>query len=92
MGSYVTCFYERESYDGINEEISVEENDVLVKLLHSIDPSVYLHWPAIDIKCCMPVNHVLQLLSFPSVKTSGCYHTFPESELKDTQKKFTENL
>ena len=92
MDSYVSCFYERESYDGINEEISVEENNVLVKFLHPIDPSVYLHWPAIDIKCCVPVIHVLQLLSFPSVKTSGRYHAFPESALKDTQKHFTENL
>ena len=23
----------------------------LVKFLHPIDPSVYLHWPAIDVKC-----------------------------------------
>ena len=46
-------------YDGINEEVSVEENDVLVKFLHPIDPSVYLHWPAIDVKCWVPVNHVL---------------------------------
>ena len=52
MGSYVSCLYEKEWYDGINEEVSVEENDVLVKFLHPIDPSVYLlHWPAIDIKC-----------------------------------------
>ena len=27
-----------------------------------------------------------------SVKTSGHHYTFPESELKDTQKQFTENL
>ena len=46
-------------YDGINEEVSVEENDVLVKFLHPIDPSVYLHWPAINVKCWLPVNHVL---------------------------------
>ena len=52
MGSYVSCLYEKEWYDGINEEVSFEENDVLVKFLHPIDPSVYLlHWPAIDIKC-----------------------------------------
>ena len=28
----------------------------------------------------------------PSVKTSGCHYSFPESELQDTQKQFTENL
>ena len=28
MGSYVSCLYEKEWYDGINEEVSVEENDV----------------------------------------------------------------
>ena len=38
-------------YDGINEKVSVEENDVLLKFLHPIDLSVYLRWPAIDIKC-----------------------------------------
>ena len=45
-------------YDGINEEVSVEENDVLVKFLHPIDPSVHLHWLAIDGKCWVEVNHV----------------------------------
>ena len=59
IDSYVSCLYQREWYDGINEEVSVEENDVLVKFLHPIDPSVYLHWPAIDVKCWLPVNHVL---------------------------------
>ena len=56
MGSYVSCLYQREWYDGINEEVSVEENDVLVKFLQPIDLSVYLHWPAIDIKCWVPVK------------------------------------
>ena len=51
MGSYVICMYEREWYDGINEEVSVEENNVVVKFLHPIDPSVYLHWSAIKVKC-----------------------------------------
>ena len=92
MGSYVSCLYEKEWYHGINEEISVEENDVLVKFLHPIDPSVYLHWPAIDVKCWVPVNHVLQLLSILAVNTSGCPYTFQKSEFKDTQKEFTENL
>ena len=59
MGSYVSCLYEKEWYDGINEEVSVEENDVLVKFLHPIDPSVYLHWPAFDVKYWVPVNHTL---------------------------------
>ena len=54
MGSYVSCPNEKEWYDGINEEVLVEENAVLVKLLHPIDPFVYLHWPAIDIQCWMP--------------------------------------
>ena len=93
MGSYVSCLYEKEWYDGINEEVSVEENNVLVKFLHAIDPSVYLHWPAIDVKCYVPVNHVLQLLSIPTVKTSGRPCTFLKSEFKNTKKKqFTKNL
>ena len=46
----------------------------------------------IEVKCWLPVNHVLQLLLIPSVKTSGHHYTFLESELKDTQKQFTENL
>ena len=62
MGSYVSCLYQREWYDHINEEVSAEENNVLVKLLHPIDPSVYLHRPAIEVKCWVPVNHRLQLL------------------------------
>ena len=32
------------------------------------------------------------MLSILSVKTSGCHYTFTESELKDTQEQFTENL
>ena len=79
-------------YDGINEEVSVEENDVLLKFLHPIDPSVYLHWPSTDVKCWVPVNHVLQLLSILTVNTSGHPYTFLKSEFKDTQKQFTENL
>ena len=59
MGSYVSCLYEKEWYDGINEEVSVEENDVLVKFLHPINPSVYLLWPAIDVKCMVPVSPIL---------------------------------
>ena len=92
MGSYVSCWYENEWYDGIVEEVSVEENDVLVKFLHLISPSVYLHWPAIEDKCWVPVNHVLQLLSIPTVNTSGHHYTSLKSELKDTQKEFTENI
>ena len=40
MGSYVSCLYEKEWYDVINEEVSIEENNVLVKFLYLIDPSV----------------------------------------------------
>ena len=79
-------------YDGINEKGSVEENDVLLKFLHPIDPSVYFHWPSTDVKCWVPVNHVLQLLSILTVNTSGHPYTFLKSEFKDTQKQFTENL
>ena len=92
MGSYVSCLYEREWYDGINEKVSVEENDVLMKFLHPFDPSVYLHWPATEVKCWVPVNHLLQLLSIPIINTSGYPYTFLKSELKDTQKKFTGNF
>ena len=92
MGSYVSCLYEKEWYDGINEEVSVEESDVVVKFLHPIDPPVYLYWPASDVKCWMPVNHLLQLLLIPTVSTSGCPYTVLKSESKDTQKLFAENL
>ena len=92
MGSYVSCLYEKEWYDSIVEEVSVEDNDVLVKFLYPIGPSVYLHWPAIEDKCWVPVNHILQLLLIPAVNTSGCHYTFLKSELEDTQKEFTENL
>ena len=91
MGSYVSCLYEKEWY-GIVEEVSVEENYVLVKFLHLIGPSVYLHWPAVADKCLVPVNHILQLFLIPTVNTSGHHYTFLKSELKDTQKEFPENL
>ena len=87
MGSYVSCVYEKEWHDGINE-VSVGENVVL----HPIDLSVYLHWPASEVKYCLPVNHILQLLLIPFVNFSGCPYTFLKSEFKDTQKQFTENL
>ena len=58
MGSSIRWLYQKEWYDSINEEVSVEENDVLVKFLHLINPSIYLHWPAIELKCWVPVNHV----------------------------------
>ena len=44
----VVCLYEKARHDGINEEVSVEENDVLVQFLHPVDPSVHLHWPVIE--------------------------------------------
>ena len=87
----VVCL-KKEWYDGINEEVSVGENIVLVKFLHINDPSIYLHWLAIGIKCWFPVNHVLQLLSIQNVNTSGCPYIFLKSEFKDTKKQFTENL
>ena len=64
----------------------------MVKFLHFIDLSVYLHWPAIEAKCWVPVYHILQLLSIPTVKSSRCPYTFLENGFKDTQKQFTENL
>ena len=73
MGSYVCFLYEKEWYDwydSINEEVSVEENYVLVRFFHPTDPSVYLHWPGIDVKCWVPVNHELQLLLILTVNTS----------------------
>ena len=45
MGSYVSCLYEKEWYDVLDEQVSVEEKNVLVKFLNTIDPSVSLHWP-----------------------------------------------
>ena len=59
MDSYVNCLHEKEWYDGINEELPVEENDFLVKFLHPIDWSVYLHWPAIDSKTLYATNSVI---------------------------------
>ena len=87
MGSCVSGLYQREWYDGINEE-----DDVLVKVFHPIDPSVYLHWPLIEVKCWVPVNHGLQLLSIPTANTSGGPYTFLKSKLKKLQKKFPGNL
>ena len=48
MGSYASCLYKKQWYDGINK-VSAEENDVLLKFLHPIDPSVHLPWPATEI-------------------------------------------
>ena len=92
MGSYVSCLYEKEWYDGINEEVSVEKSDALVKFLHPIDPSVCLQWPVVDGKCWVSVNHIKFLLSIPTVNTLEDLSTFLKIEFKDTQKQFTENL
>ena len=92
MGSYVSCLHEKLRCDSINEEVSVEENDVLMNFLNPIDLSVYLHWPATDVRCWVLVNHVLQLLSIPTVNTSTQPYIVLKSELKDIQKQFTENL
>ena len=92
MGGYVSCLYEKEWYDGINEEVSVEKSDVLVKFLHPIDPSVCLQWPVVDGKCWVSVNHIKFLLSIPNVNTLEDLSTFLKIEFKDTQKQFTENL
>ena len=43
-------------------------------------------------KCWVSVNHLLQLLSIPTVNTLGRPYTFLKRECKDTQKQFTENL
>ena len=40
--SYISCLlHEKKWYDGINEDVSVEEN-VLVMVLHPINQSVYI--------------------------------------------------
>ena len=49
VGSYVNCLFEKEWYVGVVEEASAEENNVLVKLLHSNDPSVYFIGPQLRI-------------------------------------------
>ena len=82
----VACI-KKQCYDGINK-VSVEENDVLLTFLHPIDPSVHLHWAATEGKFWVLVNHVLQLLSIPTVNISGHPHTFLKNEFKDTQKQF----
>ena len=92
VASYVSCLYEKEWYVGMVEEVSVEENDVLPKFLHPNGPSVYFHWPAIEDKCWVSVEHILQLLSIPPVNTSGHHYTFIEKELQNTQKQFVGNI
>ena len=42
-----------------------------MKFLHPTDPSVYLHWPATEVKCWVPVNQRLQLLVIPTVRLQG---------------------
>lgn len=74
------------------KKFSVEESDVLVKLLHPNCPSVYLHLPTTKDKFWVQVEHIVQLLSIPSVNTSGCHYTFIERILKDTQEQFVENI
>ena len=63
-----------------------------MKFLHPTDPSEYLHWPAIEVKFWVLVDHGLQLLSISTVNTSGRSFTFLKSEFKDLQKTLTENL
>ena len=43
IGSYVSCLYEKKWYNRIVEEVSPEENNILVKLLHPYGRSVCLH-------------------------------------------------
>ena len=85
MMQFSSCLYDKEWCIGIVEEVSVEDNQV--KFLHPI-----FCWPAIEEKCWVSVKLILQLLSIPSFNTSGCHYTFLESELKDTQKQFTEKI
>ena len=39
---HVSCPYEKNGMNGINEEVPVEEYDVLLKFLHPIDPYQYI--------------------------------------------------
>ena len=61
-----------------------------------MDQYIYLHWPTINMKYCYWLPSVktlqLELLTIPTVNTSGHPYTFLRSEFKDTQKQFTENL
>ena len=63
-----------------------------MKFLHPTDPSLYLHRPATEVKCWVPVNQRLQLLLIPTINTSGRPYTFLKSKFKDTKKMFNVNL
>ena len=70
MGSYVSCLYEKEWYDGINEEVSVEENDGEVFAFHwSISiSSLACNWSQMLGASISRITIAL----IPTVKSSRC--------------------
>ena len=90
MGSYVSCPNEENSMMVLMKKFQLKKMmfwwSFCILLIHQPLEQQF------TIKCWVSVNHVLQLLSIPTVNTSGCPYTLLKREFKDTQKQFTENL
>ena len=73
------------------EDVSVDFNNFLIKVLHSKDPSAYFHWPVIEDRCWIPFEHAIKTLSTPSVNQSGRCYTLVDTELHEINNLFHEN-
>ena len=79
---YIACHYEKQWWIGIIEEVSSEEQDVLVNFLHPPGPARNFLWPKRPDTCWIPVTDVITKLQIPSTATGRTYQItndeFPE--------------
>ena len=70
---YIACHYEKQWWIGIIEEVSSEEQDVLVNFLHPPGPARNFLWPKRPDTCWIPVTDVITKLQIPSTATGRTY-------------------
>ncbi len=73
-GQYLAAVYDKAWYLGVVEDISHENEDVLVNFMRSRNPGTTIHsfvWPSTRDECWIPFEHVLCTVQEPLQITKG---------------------
>ena len=84
-GDYVACTYDFDWYADIILDISIDNGDVYVKIMHSQakGPSMLFKWSLKEDECWVALNNVIKILKLPKSNQSGRNFTFDENDIKD---------
>ena len=71
MGQFLLCRYETDSWIGNVKELSFENEDVLVSVMHPKVPSRKFHWLIREDVCWVPTQHILTRIQPPKISKTG---------------------